>query len=138
MTMIKTNLKDYHGWQVTETEWDYLTQNCSYIEYTNFEELELIKNTSCSYIKSTLNAIDNFILDVEYEPNVADPNLIYLTTEFFKSPLVHEALDNDFVSLEQTLEVICGIKSKKKQLIVYQMIENCMQQISDLCKKLYH
>lgn len=138
MTITKTDLKDYHGWQVTETEWDHLTQNCSYIEYTNFEELENIKITSCSFIKSTLMAIDNFILNIEYEPNVADPNLIYLATEFFKSSLVHEALDHDFVSLAQTLEVICGINNQNKASIVYQMIESCMQQISDLCKKLYH
>jgi hypothetical protein len=138
MTMTKTNLKDYHGWQITDAEWDYLTQNCQYIEYSNAEDLEFIKNRSFSFIKSTLLAIDNFILNVEWEDNVADPNLIYLATEFFKSSLVHEALEYDYISLEQTLTVICGIKNKNKQSIVYQMIENCMQQIGDLCKKLYH
>jgi len=138
MTMIKTDLKDYHGWKVTEAEYNDLIENCYYIEYTNAEELELIKKTSYGFIKSTLLAIDNFILTVEYEPNSADPNLIYLATEFFKSSLVHEALDYDYVSLEQTLEVICGINNKNKQSIVYQMIENCMSQIGELCKKLYH
>jgi len=138
MTMIKTNLKDYHGWKVTQQEYDDLIKNYCYIEHTNIEELEKIKITSCGFIKSTLMAIDNFILNIEYEPESANPNLIYLATEFFKSSLVHEALDNDFVSLEQTLEVICGINNQNKASIVYQMIENCMQQISDLCKKLYH
>ncbi len=136
----KLEMVDYHGWKVSKEEYDDLTQNYVYVEHSdlNSELVSHIKELAFAYIQSTIKAIDSFILTIDYAPEAAHDDLKIFAIEFFKSDLVHAAMDDDLVSLEQSLEVICGIVDKEKQKIVYHMIHQCMTQITKLLQLLQH
>lgn len=131
-------MKNYNGFSVSDSEYDDLIKNYYFI--ANLDELLVIdvRNASFAYIKSAITTIDNFILNIDYEPEVSNENLKTLATAFYTSSIVKESFDNDFEALEQSLEIVCGITCQIKQKIVFQIIDLCMLQIQQLMKLLYH
>lgn len=136
--MTTNSLKNYNGFLVSEEDYEDLTKNCYFIPDLDLQLVLDVRNSSFGYIRSTIKSIDEFILNIEYEPESSHENLKILAKEFYSSDIVKEAFDTDFEQIEQSLEVVCGIACKFKQNIVYQMLELCMSQISQLCKLLYH
>lgn len=132
------NTKNYNGFEVSNEDYDDLIKNYYFISDLHADLVLEIRNISFGYIKSTIKAIDEFILNIEYEPEVSHEDLKYIAIQFYTCKLAKEAFDNDFEQLEQSLEVVCGIMCKFKQNIVFQMIDLCMKQINQLTKLLCH
>lgn len=131
------NLISWNGYRLTKDQYEHL-KDTTYVAYPYSDNIETVKEKIKESVLLSLQMIDNILDECDYETDATSNDLKELFNLYFGSQFITGSLNNDVVLIEQYREICNSINDPIKQILVANIINNCIDTMNIVSLDLSH